>query len=114
MMRESPQGFVKLSEDMYLHLGESLRKQLQRIDSLAQTSGNKLRVNKLAMAVSGESLQGDMEIAEPEALVELRQKIRESERMEVEIPDSLNAQLRDYQEDGVRWILRMANWGAGV
>lgn len=114
MMRESPQGFVKLSEDMYLHLGESLRKQLQRIDSLAQASGNKLRVNKLAMAVSGESLQGDMEIAEPEALVELRQKIRESERMEVEIPDSLNAQLRDYQEDGVRWILRMANWGAGV
>ena len=114
MFRNSPKGFIKLSEDMYLHLSESLRKQLRRIDALAQTSGKKLRVNQLAMAVSGDSLQGDMEIVEPEALMQMRQRIQDSENLEIEIPDSLNATLRDYQEDGVRWILRMANWGAGV
>ena len=30
------------------------------------------------------------------------------------IPSTLQAQLRDYQLDGYQWLVRMANWGAGV
>ena len=66
------------------------------------------------MAVSGGDFQGELEIREPESLVQMRRKIGESRKLDVEIPQGLNATLRDYQEDGIRWILRMASWGAGV
>lgn len=114
MVRESSSGYIRLSEGEYLRLSDSLRRQLKRIDALSQKQGNKVRVNGIAMAVSGSDLQGELEILEPESLIQMRKRIRESEKMNIEIPQELNATLRDYQEDGVRWMLRMANWGAGV
>lgn len=115
MFRESSGRFIRLGDSEYLHLTRSLQRQLQRIDTLVQeTRGGKLRTSGLALAVSGESLQGDIAISEPDSILKMRQRIRESERLEITIPDSLNASLRDYQEDGVRWMIRMADWGAGV
>lgn len=114
MFRESNNGYIRLSESEYLRLSDSLSRQLKRIDALSQKQGNKVRVNGIAMAVSESDLQGELDIHEPESLIQMRKRIRESENMEVEIPRNLNATLRDYQEDGVRWMLRMTNWGAGV
>ena len=114
MVRESSSGYIRLSEGEYLRLSESLQRQLKRIDTLSQRQGNKVRVSGIAMAVSGSDLQGDVEILEPESLIQMRKRIRESENLNIEIPRNLNATLRDYQEDGVRWMLRMASWGAGV
>ena len=114
MVRESSGGYIRLSENEYIKLSDSLRRQLKRIDALSQIQGNKVRVNGIAMAVSGGDFQGELEIREPESLAQMRRKIGESRKLDVEIPQGLNAILRDYQEDGVRWILRMASWGAGV
>ena len=114
LIREGDGRFIRLGDSDYVHLSDSLRSQLLRIDTLAQRHGDKVRLSEVAMAVSGDSLQGEMEIEEPDALLVMRRRIRESEDMEVEIPDNLNAVLRDYQEDGVRWMLRMTSWGAGV
>ncbi len=114
LVRESDGRFIRLGEGEFLRLGESLRRQLQRIDAVAQCQGGKVRISEVAMAVGGESLQGELEITEPESVIRMRRRIRESETMEVSIPQGLNATLRDYQEDGVRWMLRMAGWGAGV
>ena len=113
MVRESS-GYIRLSESEYLKLSDSLRRQLTRIDALSQSQGSKVRVNGIAMAVSEGDLQGELEIREPESLIQMRRRIRESKGLEIEIPRELNATLRDYQEDGVRWMLRMVNWGAGV
>ena len=114
MVRETEGRYIRLGDNDFMRLSDSLRSQLRRIDSLAQSHGNKVRINKLAYAVSADSIRGDMDIEEPEALAALRQRIRQSERKLVLIPDGLNANLRDYQEDGVRWMLRMTDWGAGV
>ena len=114
MVRDTEGRYIRLGENDFLRLSDSLRNQLKRIDSLAQGHGNKVRINKLAYAVSADSIQGDLDIEESEALVSLRHRIRESEKKVVLIPDGLNANLRDYQEDGIRWMLRMTDWGAGV
>ena len=114
LIREGDGRYIRLGDSDYVHLSDALRSQLLRIDTMAQRHGDKVRLSKVAMAVSGDSLQGEMEIEEPDALLQMRRRIRESEDMEVEIPTDLNAVLRDYQEDGVRWMLRMTSWGAGV
>lgn len=114
LFRESDGRYIRLGEDQFLRLSDSLRKQLKRIDSISQNQGGKLVVSGIALAVSGDSLRGDMDIEEPEVLLQMRQRIKESEQLDIQLPMDLNGSLRDYQEDGVRWMLRMSSWGAGV
>ena len=114
LLRESQGGYIRLGKNEFVQLDASLRRQLQRIDAMAQETGGGIRIPGLAMAVAGDGLQGDIEISEPQQLADMRHRIRQSERMEVRIPEGLHATLRDYQEDGFRWMMRMMHWGAGV
>lgn len=114
LLRENTTRYVRLGEDEYLTLSDELRRQLMRIDAMAQENHGHVRIPELTMAVAGDALHGDIDIAEPKRLLELRKKIRESERMTFAIPDMLNAALRDYQEDGYRWMMRLMSWGAGA
>ena len=81
---------------------------------MAQMKGNKVRLPELAVAVAGDSIQGELELNEPKRLLDMRRRIRQSDKLEISIPSSLNATLRDYQEDGFRWMMRLMHWGAGV
>lgn len=114
LLRENTTRYVRLGEDEYLTLSDELRRQLMRIDAMAQENHGHIRIPELTMAVVGDTLHGEVEIAEPKRLLELRKKIRESERTSFAVPDTLNATLRDYQEDGYRWMMRLTNWGAGA
>lgn len=115
LLHDSKDKFIRVGEEEFLRLSDSLRKQLQRIDALSQKQGKRLRMNSLAMAVGGwDILHGELEIEEPDAIGQLRRRIKESEGKQFDLPTGLNATLRDYQEDGVRWMLRMTEWGAGV
>lgn len=114
LLRENTTRYVRLGEDEYLTLSDELRRQLMRIDAMAQENHGHIRIPELTMAVAGDALHGEIDIAEPKRLLELRKKIRESERTSFAIPDELNATLRDYQEDGYRWMMRLTNWGAGA
>ncbi|NER00537.1 MAG: DEAD/DEAH box helicase, partial [Cyanothece sp. SIO2G6] len=41
-------------------------------------------------------------------------KIREMETFEPELPSTLQADLRDYQQEGFEWMSRLAYWGVGA
>ena len=45
---------------------------------------------------------------------ELQQKIEQAENVRFIVPATLQAELRDYQMDGFRWLSRLAYWGAGA
>lgn len=114
LLRESQGNYIRLSATDYVRLSDSLRRQLERIDSVAQTRGDKVEVPELAMTVLGSALQGEMEIEEPESLIQMRKRIRESEKANFAVPDRLNATLRDYQVEGYEWMMRLLHWGAGA
>lgn len=115
LMREGQSNrFVRLGPNEYLQLSDNLRRQLERINAMAQMKGNKVRLPELAVAVAGDSIQGELELNEPKRLLEMRRRIRQSDKLEISIPATLNATLRDYQEDGFRWMMRLMHWGAGA
>lgn len=115
LLREGQNNrFVRLGKNEYLRLSENLRRQLERINAMAQMKGNKVRLPELAVAVAGDSIQGELELNEPKRLLDMRRRIRQSDKLEISIPSSLNATLRDYQEDGFRWMMRLIHWGAGA
>lgn len=114
LLRESNGNYIRLSPTDYITISDALRRQLERIDAVAQTRSGKVQIPELAMTVLGSSLQGEMDIQEPDTLLQMRSRIRESEQMSFAVPDTLNATLRDYQVDGFCWMMRLHHWGAGA
>jgi len=114
LVRGSRGRYVRIGEKEFLQLSEGLRRQLERIDLASQESHGKLRVPGIAMAVMGDALAGEIALDEPDKLLELRERIRRSRNVTYDVPLELNATLRDYQEDGFQWLMRVASWGAGA
>ena len=114
LVGQSQGRFIRLEGDRFLSISEQLRKQLRRLDAVASRQRGKAVIPAVGMAVLGEALTGELEIAHPKSLDELRSKIRKSGNLKPDVPEQLNATLRDYQVDGYQWMTRLASWGAGA
>jgi len=114
LLRDTKGRYVKIGQREFLQLTEGLKRQLERIDYASQDYRGKLRIPGIAMAVMGDALSGEIAIEEPDALLEMRERIRRSRNARYEVPSELNATLRYYQTDGFQWLMRVASWGAGA
>jgi len=101
--------FVQLADKAYLALSEALRRRLDALRGL--TDGG--RFHPLAAPAIAEIIDGMNEAAAPawEALLERIASLRD---LEPQTPSTLQAELRDYQAEGYRWLARLAHWGAGA
>ena len=107
--------FVRLGESEFLELNESLTRQLNRVQQLAHINKNKVIIPRYEVGLLGEILSHpDSILREDQGVAELLHKIDEAAHMPIELPQNLQATLRDYQEEGFRWMMRLAAWGAGA
>ncbi len=101
--------YVKLDEQRYLKITEQMRQRAQSLSAFVDGKGN-IAISTLAGSVLADSL----------ALEPIAQLKKASEKMQAAfalnptVPKTLQAELRDYQIEGFRWLLRMAHWGAGA
>lgn len=115
LVAESPQGgFIRLNDTDFLALGDRLRKQLARLESLAVNNRGHLQISEFHASLLGSALSGELEIKHDKRIGELQKKIKQSMALQPDMPKGLKAELREYQTDGYRWIARMTGWGAGV
>ena len=87
-----------------IELAAPLFEELGRLADLAETHGKGLRIGRVHQA----RLQDDL----ADRLISAPPGFREPET--VEIPATLQAELRPYQADGYRWLARRATWGPGA
>ncbi|PKN24395.1 MAG: hypothetical protein CVU65_11885 [Deltaproteobacteria bacterium HGW-Deltaproteobacteria-22] len=112
--RETGGRFVALGEGRFLALTGRFRKQLALLGDCALTEGKRgVRVPELSLHALAE-LFDEVELADVEGAWR-RQKsaFERSTRQDAPLPDGLQVQLREYQVDGFRWMMRLAAWGAG-
>ncbi|MCR5395388.1 MAG: DEAD/DEAH box helicase [Bacteroidales bacterium] len=114
MIEEGHGRFIRLQNGDYLSMSESLRRQLRRIDAVAQNVRGHARISNVGASLIADAMQGDLSISHPAELDALRSKIVESQDLQADVPDTLNATLRDYQLEGFRWMDRLTYWGAGA
>lgn len=113
-MRQSKGRFVQLGKNEFVALSENLRKQLGELDAITNEAHGKLKVQQFATlafdkwTAQGISLKGD------KAYREIKERIVQAEDATYNIPKQLNAELRDYQQIGFRWMARLSDWGAGA
>src|SRR5205814_185099 len=93
-------------------LTRSLKQRLADLAAVAETGRDGVRIPRLAAAWLDEVL----ETAQVDADGEFRAAIERLHRAQDEaplVPKALQAQLRNYQEDGYRWAMRLASAGLG-
>lgn len=107
--------FVALGNDEFLTLSEELSKALSSIRSLSvKETKDALRVSEFSAPFlqsienEGASLEADSNFKK------LMKRIKDAEKNTIEIPKNLQASLREYQEDGFRWMTRLNAWGSGA
>ena len=107
---ESSRGrYLTLDGERFIELSDSLRKHVQSLANFSDARG-KVEVPLLAGAV----LLQQLGLEQVEGLKLANVKMAEAFTLAAEVPTTLQAELRDYQIAGYRWLMQMAHWGAGA
>ena len=117
-------GYVPLGERAWLRLSSELRRRLEALASAGSVRGGELRVSPAALPMledafaagedaGGETRDGAALPALPGALADAAARISDALAAEHPVPEDLAARLRPYQEEGYRWLARLAASGLG-
>ena len=113
-LRDSQGHFIKIGDNEFIALTDQLRKQLAVLESMANIQRKKVQLSPFstssldALDKAGISIQAD------KAYKNFVKKLHDAAGKTFTFPKGLRAELRDYQRDGVRWMARLAAWGAGA
>ncbi|MCR5078128.1 MAG: DEAD/DEAH box helicase [Prevotella sp.] len=115
MHQSGRQKFIRIGENEYITLSTQLSRILKRLDTVTSESRSHLQMAPAAISLLGEMLDDEtLNIQHGAAVSELRHRIEESSKRSPSVPAMLQAQLRDYQEEGFEWMSKVTAWGAGV
>lgn len=112
--KETKNGFIQLSDGDYLALTDDLRRRLQEMEALLATTGKKIKLHPLAMGLFDDFADELMEFEVDLAWRERLERMRTAIAIEPTVPEDFQADLRPYQREGYRWLMRLAAWGVGA
>lgn len=106
--------FIRLEGDEYLALTHDLRRQLIELNSLVSLQKGKLCISELAAPLLDIFEKGGVEVKTDAHYDALIKRIHSASQQAHKIPVNLQANLREYQEEGYQWMQRLSDWGAGA
>src|SRR5574344_1053169 len=107
-------NFIRLDEKEYVELSENIRKQLSVLDRLLEKVGDGLRLSAFNVSALEDIKEAGADLQEDKNYQNLIHRIAESENKEYDIPNNIQADVREYQKDGYQWMARIAGWGGGA
>ena len=120
MYRDSEyKGYIKVGDNEFMKMTEALKKNIEQLNGVIMNHDRSSKsdqvgrydVGKLA-EILGED--GGLHAQMDEEFIGLLRRMRESYDSDIEVPQNLNADLRDYQKEGFQWMARLTSWGAGA
>ncbi len=104
-------GFVPLGKNQFAALSQEFARRLEDLRCLSESHGDGLRVNGMLASLVAEAVQG----ARLEVDEGWKKHLHEiDQRQPAALPSTFKAQLRDYQLEGYRWLVHLANLGCGA
>lgn len=114
-MRTKSKGrFVEIGDNEFVALSEELKKRLDELAIYSSIDKKEIKVNKFASHALEEITQNAGSFKTDKAWKEFQKKIKITDNLIIGIPTTLEAELRPYQEEGFRWMARLAAWDAGA
>ena len=117
LLRLSEKGhkqFIELSPGEFLVLSDRLKKQLDNLRLFTKEDKKNVRLNKFASVGMSEFFDEIENLKADKTWKTFRQQIEKAKVVNAPVPSALSAELRAYQEDGFRWMARLADWNGGA
>ena len=106
--------FVELANGEFIALSEQFRRRLAELSAFSNISKETATINRFASASIADSFDDFQNMKFDKAWRDFRKRLQEAQNINTAIPSALQAELRPYQEEGYRWMTRLAAWGAGA
>ncbi|MER3475659.1 MAG: helicase [Leptolyngbya sp. ERB_1_2] len=114
LLGQTPSRFIRLEDGQFLALTQEFRKRLDDFRAIAETHGKGARFHPLAAVAIEDWIDEVGELEADRYWQEHIKKLKEVEALDPTVPSTLQAELRDYQIDGFRWMVKLAHWGVGA
>jgi len=120
LVRRNSGRFLSLGNGEFLALTDEFRRRLDDFSYIADlhakqdAADRSLRIHPLAALALENITQGMGSLEADETWREQLQLIREAQLLNPKVPSTLQADLRDYQVEGYKWLSRLAHWGGGA
>ena len=105
--------YVRLGDQGWAKISQKLRKQLKQLHDSVNQDRKTLRFDMTSAPAIRDLLAQDVEMKATAAWTQCLKRLEKAERLEPVLPQGLQAELRDYQVDGFKWLRRLAEWGVG-
>ncbi len=114
LVAKSHDRFVELKNGEFLALSQELKKRLEELYSFSTIGKNGLNINKFASVALADFFDDVENMKTDKTWKEFRNRIENQSNTEIKRPAALQAELRPYQEEGFRWMARLAEWEGGA
>ena len=105
--------FVRLDNGDFLALSEQISKHLSKLEQLTQYDRKKAHIPIYQVGSIARMLQQNSKnIVADQSLKKFIKRVEEAAETDFALPKGLRTELRDYQQYGYQWIMRLAAWGA--
>ncbi|MDX2240660.1 MAG: DEAD/DEAH box helicase [Leptolyngbyaceae cyanobacterium bins.302] len=114
LLAKTPSRFIPLGDGQFLALTQEFRKRLDELRAFSEKSGKSMRLHPLAAIAVEDWIDEVGSLKADKYWKSHIQKLKEVQNLDPVLPSTLQADLRDYQIEGFRWLARLAHWGVGA
>ena len=111
---EKGSRFIQIEEDQFLAITEEFRKQIEDIQAFTKTDDQQSIFHASTIQLMDDILKQGSKLTFDKTWHEMLTHIRHASEKKFIVPSEFKADLREYQNDGFKWLSRMAYLGMGA
>jgi superfamily II DNA or RNA helicase len=105
--------YVRVADGQWAKISKELKERLIRLRDATHSDRKKLTFDATAAHEIRDLMAGEIEVKATKNWQECLARLSRAELLDPQLPAGLQANLRDYQLDGYKWLRRLAEWGVG-
>ncbi|MDR4509733.1 MAG: DEAD/DEAH box helicase [Candidatus Brocadiaceae bacterium] len=113
-LSDSSSSFIQLKNGEFIALTEQFRKRLEEINAYSEKTKEGIKFHPLASLALEETMGEIHQLQADKAWEDHLKRLKTIRERNPKIPSTLQAELRDYQEEGFQWLSRLSDWGVGA
>jgi superfamily II DNA or RNA helicase len=105
--------YVRLGDGQWARISAGLRERLRELKNATHADRKTLKLDATAAPAVQRLADSEVAVKASKAWEKCIQRLANAEKLDPVVPEGLDAELRDYQVDGYKWLRRLAEWGVG-
>lgn len=105
--------YLSLGKGQFAAIAQEFRDRLASVADMLHSNKGKLGFNATAAPVIADLLDDQVTLKASKKWKSTLERLNRATDLVPQVPNTLTADLRDYQVDGFKWLRRLAEWGVG-